>query len=127
MKVRDRMTSEVITVRARVSLQEALHIMREHNFRRLPVVESGRLVGMVVQHDIEKALRQPGMVPEAPVEWVMTRDPLSIGPDDDIVLAALLLKDHKISGLPVMEDGRLVGIITDTDLLQAFIEVMQNR
>jgi acetoin utilization protein AcuB len=121
------MTSEVITVRARVSLQEALHIMREHNFRRLPVVESGRLVGMVVQHDIEKALRQPGMVPEAPVEWVMTRDPLSIGPDDDIVLAALLLKDHKISGLPVMEDGRLVGIITDTDLLQAFIEVMQNR
>lgn len=126
VRVRDRMTSRVVTVSPRNRLSEALQIMKENDFRRLPVVNNGALVGMLVQHDIEKALRQPGIIPEAPVEWVMSKNPLTVSPDDDIVFAALLLKDNKISGLPVMDGDELVGIITDTDILQAFIEVMQN-
>jgi acetoin utilization protein AcuB len=126
VKVRDVMTTQVITVRARDTLKKALEIMIEHDFRRLPVVEDGVLAGMLVQHDIEKALRQPGIIPETPVEWVMSKNPLIIGPDDDIILAALILRDYKISGLPVMDGEELVGIITDTDILGTFIKVMQN-
>lgn len=123
MRVKDRMSSPAITVGARNTLKEALEIMKNNNIRRLPVVEGDILVGMLVQHDIETALQKPGIIQQTPVEWVMTRNPLTVGPEDDLVFAAVLLRDYKISGLPVMEDNQLVGIITDMDIIQAFIEL----
>ena len=73
IRIREIMSSPVITVSPRNSIQEALEIMRENDTRRLPVTDGGKLVGILVQHDIEKALRSPGRIPHTPVEWVMTK------------------------------------------------------
>lgn len=122
MKVKELMSTPVITVSPRNSIQEALDIMRDNGIRRIPVIDNG-LVGMVVQRDIERSLRSPGVICETPVEWVMTKQDLqTIAPDDTVVQAARMLRDKKISALPVLENGELIGIITDTDILGLFIE-----
>lgn len=124
-RIRDIMSSPVITVSPRNSIQEALEIMRENNTRRLPVVDRDKLVGMLVQHDIEKALRSPGRIPHTPVEWVMTKKVHYISPEHTVTEAARLMISHKISALPVIESAKVVGIITDTDLLQVLINLME--
>jgi len=124
-RIRDIMSSPVITVSPRNSIQEALEIMRENNTRRLPVVDRDKLVGMLVQHDIEKALRSPGRIPHTPVEWVMTKKVHHISPEHTVTEAARLMISHKISALPVIESAKVVGIITDTDLLQVLINLME--
>ena len=127
IKVRDVMSSPVITVSSRNSIQEALEVMRENDTRRLPVVDRGKLVGMLVQHDIEKALRSPGRIPQTPVEWVMTKKVSHISPDEDVATAARLMKSQKISALPVIDGDRLVGIVTDTDLLEVLIKLLEQK
>lgn len=123
MKVRDIMTTRVITISPDALLREALQVMNEKGFRRLPVVENGILVGMLVKYDIEKALNRPVIFPETPVDWIMSKDLVTVSPDDNIMLAARLFLDRKIGGIPVVENSRLVGIITDSDILKAFIEM----
>ena len=125
VRIKDIMSSPVITVSPRNSIQEALEIMREFNTRRLPVIDKGKLVGMLVQHDIENALRSPGRIPHTPVEWVMTKKVHFISPENTATDAARLMISHKISALPVIESERLVGIVTDTDLLQVLIRLME--
>jgi CBS domain-containing protein len=128
LKVKELMSAPAITVSSRNSIQEALEIMRDSNIRRLPVVEGRQLVGILVQHDIEKGLRRPGVICEAPVEWVMTPAPVhTVSPDHDVVEAATVMKERKISVLPVVEGGRLVGIITDTDILGLFIKTFHQH
>ncbi|WP_018087054.1 CBS domain-containing protein [Desulfurispora thermophila] len=124
MKVKDRMVRDVVTINANASIKEALTLMQKKGLRRLPVLENGRLVGVIVEHDIEKVLTRPGGYPETPVSWAMSYKYIfTAGPEDDIKTAARLMLDKKISCLPVVENGRLVGIITETDLLNAFIEL----
>lgn len=121
------MSSPVITVSPRNSIQEALEIMRENDTRRLPVTDGGKLVGMLVQHDIEKALRSPGRIPHTPVEWVMTKRVHYVSPEDTVIEAARLMTDYKISALPVLDSGALVGIVTDTDLLHLLIRLIEEK
>jgi acetoin utilization protein AcuB len=121
------MSSPVITVSPRNSIQEALEIMRENDTRRLPVTDGGKLVGILVQHDIEKALRSPGRIPHTPVEWVMTKRVHYVSPKQTVTDAARLMTVYKISALPVIDSGNLVGIITDTDLLHLLIRLMEQK
>lgn len=127
MKVKELMSTPVTTVSPRNSIKEALEIMQSKGIRRAPVLEDG-LVGMVVQRDIERALRSPGVICETPVEWVMTKSKLqTVSPENTVVEAAKILRDHKISALPVIEDEELIGIITDTDILNLFIEMSEKE
>lgn len=118
MKVKDLMTTELITVDSRKSIDYALRLMREYNIRRLPVVEGGRLLGMIVQHDIEIALRRPGVIPETPVDWVMTKELWTTTPEADLAEAIGELITHKISALPVLDGSSLVGLISEIDVLR---------
>lgn len=125
MKVKDIMIRDVITVDDRKPISLALALMHEKGIRRLPVLADNKLVGMIVQHDIEKALHRPGVIAETPVDWIMTKHPQIIGPDDDLVTAARLLIDNKISGLPVMEGEHLVGIISEIDILSIMVDLLE--
>ncbi|MGI6514791.1 MAG: CBS domain-containing protein [Syntrophomonadaceae bacterium] len=127
IRIREIMSSPVITVSPRNSIQEALEIMRENDTRRLPVTDGGKLVGILVQHDIEKALRSPGRIPHTPVEWVMTKRVHYVSPKQTVTDAARLMTVYKISALPVIDSGNLVGIITDTDLLHLLIRLMEQK
>jgi CBS domain-containing protein len=128
MKVRELMSTDVLTVGRNDQLTIADDIMKMKRLRHLPVVEEGRLVGIVTQRDLfhaalstalnfgEKA--QKGFLKTVVVKEVMTDEVLTIDPGADVKEAARLLIEHKIGCLPVVENGKLVGLVTETDLLR---------
>lgn len=89
-------------------------------FRRLPVIQDGTLVGILTDRDI---LRFVGAEERTRVDGAMTETPLTISPTTPVEEAVRLMRTHQISGLPVVENGKIVGIITTSDILQAFVEV----
>lgn len=129
--VREIMHSPVVVVEPTATIEEAQALMEEHNVRRLPVVDSeGRLVGIVSQGDLREASALKASVnpyaPEATEQWltveeVMTPNPLTVTPDTPIWQAAELMIERKIGGLPVMEGGRLVGIVTTSDIMRLVV------
>jgi CBS domain-containing protein len=127
-RVRDWMTANPITIVPKTPLPDAHKVMRDAHIRRLPVVDRGRLVGIVTLGDVREA--QPShattlsiyelnyLLSKLTVDKIMTRDPLTISPDATIREAAQVMLQHKIGGLPVMEGDRLVGIITESDIFR---------
>jgi acetoin utilization protein AcuB len=138
MLVRERMSKQPVTITADVPITEALRIMRENQVRRLPVLDSdGKLIGIVSEKDLLYASPSPAtslsiyemhyMLSRLKVTELMTPDPVTITPDTLLEEAALIMADNKIGGLPVMENGRLVGIITETDIFKVFLELLGAR
>ena len=132
-RVKEIMTSPVITIHRDASLEEAEALMEEHTVRRLPVIDDkGRLVGIISRGDLREAEAVKAVVnPYAPeaaelnlsVEEVMTPDPITISPDAPVWRAAELLMEHKIGGIPVLdEDNMLCGIITESDILRLIVD-----
>ncbi len=133
MLVKDRMTRNPTTVTVKTSVKDALTLLRSHRFRHLPVVdEEGRLVGITTEKDLVYASPSPDlslsvfeidyMLSRMSVEQVMKREPVTISPEMPIEEAARVMIDHRIGGLPVVEEGKLVGIISDTDIFRVFVE-----
>jgi len=103
------------------SLSSAQEKMRSGDFRRLPVVLNGRLIGIVTDRDLRRCM---GLLEKVKVNAVMTEILVTVSPNDTIEKAAQLMLMHKIGGLPVVEENKLVGVITTSDLLQTFLDVM---
>jgi CBS domain-containing protein len=120
------MTKKIITITPETTLPEAQQLMLEHRIRRLPVLKSDRLVGIVTLGDIREAKPSDAttlsiyelnyLMDRLTAKDFMTPNPITIAPDATIVKAARLMVEHKIGALPVMEKDKLVGIITETDL-----------
>lgn len=127
MKVKDIMITEVVSIESRKSIENALELMVENNIRRLPVLAHGNLIGMIVQHDIEKALRSPEIIWDTPVDWVMSKKVVTVTAQAELTAAINLLIKHKISGLPVMENGVMVGILSETDILVLCIKLLNEK
>ena len=135
MFVRDCMSLPAVTIVPHISLQAALNLMHEHRFRRLPVVDDrGRLVGIVSERDLLYASPPPStlssglalnhLLTERRVDEIMTRNVLTVTPDTFVEDAARLMVDNKVGGLPVVDgDNHVVGVITETDVFRAFIEL----
>lgn len=127
MLVRGRMTREVVTVSPDATVVAALDLIRSHDIRHLPVLEGDRLAGIVTDRDLRLALDPDGRPARASVADMMTRSLVVVAPDAPIETAAALLSEHRIGCLPVTEDERLVGIITESDVLRAFVDLMVGR
>ena len=133
MFVRDRMSSPALTITPDTSLQDALNLMHEHRFRRLPVVdEKGRLVGIVSERDLLYVSPPPAallsglelnhLLAELQTKEIMTREVITTTPATFVEDAARLMVENKIGGLPVVdEDSQVVGVITETNVFKAFI------
>jgi acetoin utilization protein AcuB len=130
MLIKDVMTPLPFTVRPSMSVLEARAEMDRRRFRHLLVVdEAGLLVGIATDRDIRLNLPSPAtslsvweinyLVGRLTVGDVMTHTVLTVDPDRDVRSAARILIDHKIGALPVLDGAKLVGIVTDTDLLRA--------
>jgi acetoin utilization protein AcuB len=138
MRVERWMTTPVVTVSPDCPALAAYRKMLEHQFRRLPVVnDDGGLIGVVTDRDLRGILLPSGL-PDARGEYrefahdvtvseVMSTDPLTVEPHTDVRQAALLMHNHKISGLPVVDGGRCVGIITAEDLMEILVSVLDER
>jgi acetoin utilization protein AcuB len=138
MLVRERMSTQPVTITADVPITEALRIMRQNQVRRLPVLdENGALIGIVSEKDLLYASPSPAtslsiyemhdMLSRLRVTELMTPDPVTVTPDILLEEAALIMADSKIGGLPVVKDGNLVGIITETDIFKVFLELLGAR
>lgn len=123
MKVKNWMKAEPVTIERTALLQEAAELMEEHSIRHLPVVEDDQLVGFITQTDLRQYFF-PSMVEKIPVHEVMVANPITINVNSSIEKAARLIHDFKIGGLPVMDKKKLVGVITASDIVSGFIEVM---
>jgi len=123
MLVRDRMSRPAVTVRQDADFQKALALMQEKKLRRLPVVDDdGQLVGIIVERDLLVAAMRY-LQSRVEVGDLMTRNVVTIGPDADLNEVARTMLERKIGGLPVVEHGRLVGIITESDIFKRFVEL----
>ena len=123
MKVTNWMKADPVTIERSKLIQEADELMKKHSIRHLPVVEGDQLVGFITQTDLRQYFF-PSMVEDIPVHDVMTVNPITINSSSSIEQAARLIHDYKIGGLPVMEKKKLVGVITASDIVSGFIEVM---
>ena len=123
MLVRNRMSRPAVTIRQDADFQKALALMQEKKLRRLPVVDDdGRLVGIVVERDLLVAAMRY-LQSRVEIGDVMTRNVVTVGPDTDLNEVARTMLERKIGGLPVVEQGRLVGIITESDIFKRFVEL----
>ncbi len=122
MQIINLMTVDPITIDQHDKLSKAKAIMTAGNFRRVPVVDDGRLVGILTERDLHK---YSGFLESTRVTAAMRTSLITVTPYDTVEDAALLMLKHKIGGLPVVAEGRLVGIVTTTDLLKTFLNVVK--
>jgi CBS domain-containing protein len=115
--VRDIMTTDVLTIGVDDDLRLALQMMLWGGFRHLPVVDRDKLVGIVTEHDITRARLSRGLGPDARVGQVMTCEPITVAPGDLVRDVAARMADRSIASIPVVEEERLVGIVTTHDVL----------
>ncbi len=124
MKIKDLMIPNPITITEKASIREAIECMKINAIRHLPVISKGkRLIGFVTLADLKQGLI-PSMVSDLTLSDLMIKDPITVDPDSDIEIAAQLIYKHKIGGMPVVKNGKLVGIITESDILRTFIDMM---
>ena len=121
MLIRRWMTKNPATISPVETLDDARRKMDKGNFRRLPVVKSGQLVGIITDRDLRQHVGQLG---HTRVDAAMAKPVITVQPDMLLDQAANLLVKHKVGGLPVLDGGKVVGIITAIDLLRAFGEVL---
>lgn len=134
MLVRKKMKKDLVTVTKDERMTVAKKIMKEKNIRHLPVVDGKKLIGLLTNMDVRKAEASPAtsleirelhyLLDKLTVGEIMTRNVITIPPDVSIEEAAILLHDNKIGCLPVVEDGNLVGIISENDIMEILIDVM---
>jgi len=124
MKIQSLMIPDPITIPANATISEAIELMKINSIRHLPVVsEENTLEGFLTLVDLKQGLI-PSMLGDLSLQDLMIKEPITVHPDDDVETAAQLIYNHKIGGLPVVTEGKLVGIITATDILRTFIDMM---
>lgn len=134
MKVRDFMKTDLITVETKTPIMEAQEIMRGKKIKRLPVMKKGKLMGLVTKHMLLEASPSSAtslsvyemnyLLSKMTVDEIMVKNPITIPPDYPVEAAIWLGKKHGVGAFPVVDDGKLVGIITEHDITGVLSEVL---
>ncbi len=138
MLVHERMSKHPITITEDTPINEAIELMRAEKVRRLPVLsKKGELVGIVSEKDLLYVSPSPAtslsiyelnyLISKITVGQIMTTDVIAVSEHTPLEEAARIMADNKIGGLPVMRDGELVGIITESDIFRSFTEILAAR
>ena len=136
LKVRDVMTPNPVTISPEESLMEALQMMRLRKIRRIPVVSGGKLVGLLTEGDLKRA--EPSTLSDTQEQFaavmegtqvnrIMIQNLITTTPDAPVIDAARTLFKSKYGALPVLDDGKLVGILTDNDLIGALVKLLDRE
>ncbi len=134
MIVRNRMKADPVVLKKEDSLRKAMSIFQKEGFRHIPVVDRGKVVGMVTDQDLHRITGGPTptasiqelhyVLEKVKVEEFMTKDPFTVSPETYVEDAAQILYEKKIGALPVVENNYLVGIITKNDILETFLDIL---
>ena len=134
MRISELMTKEVATVGVDQTLRDVVNLMRLRKIRHVPVVEGSALVGIVTDRDVKRALPSvfsgdqdefERVLADTRVDQVMTRDPFTLRPTDSVKEALKALIERKFGGIPIVSNGKVVGIVTDIDFLRAFEKTLR--
>jgi acetoin utilization protein AcuB len=128
MRIRDVMTRNPITIDSETLIWEAQKIMKENNIRRLPIMDKGKLVGIITQHDLLAASPSPAtslsvyelnyLLSKMKVKEIMKKNPVTLTPETPFEEALKIGQEKKIGSFPVMENGKLIGIATESDIVR---------
>jgi acetoin utilization protein AcuB len=128
------MTIDVITVRIDEPIRHVWELVEDKRLRRFPVMSAGKLVGIITDRDLRDAVASSVVLTEkkyhdflldtVKVESIMTPDPRTVSPETDLKEAARTILEMKVGGLPVLDGGKLAGIITETDLIETLVEML---
>ncbi|MGA2518625.1 MAG: CBS and ACT domain-containing protein [Thermodesulfobacteriota bacterium] len=134
MRIKDVMTRNPVTADSETLVLDAQKIMKENNIRRLPIVDKGKLVGMVTKHDLLEASPSPAtslsvfelnyLLAKMKVKEIMKKNPVTITPDTPFEEALRLGQEKKIGSFPVVDKGKLVGITTESDIIRFVTRVL---
>lgn len=134
MYVKNRMTKNPITITSKEAITDAEALMREKNLKRVPVVDGEKIVGILTKSDIQKVSPTKGtslsvfevnyLLSKTTVGDAMTKNPITIESDSLLEEAAVIMRQNRIGTLPVVEGSKLVGIITESDIFDAFIDLL---
>ena len=137
MRIRDFMTNNPITVDSSTLVLDAQKIMKENNIRRLPIVDKGKLVGIITMHDLLMASPSPAtslsiyelnyLLSKMKVKEIMHKNPITVTPDTTFEEALRIGQEKKIGSFPVVEKERLVGMVTESDLVRFATRVLGVR
>jgi len=137
MFVKNKMTANPFTISADQTIPDAHEIMAQYGVRRLPVMKKDKLVGIVSKDDILRASPSKAttfsigeityLLAKTKISQIMTKDPITIHSGALLEEAAILMRDHHVSILPVVDEGKLVGIITESDIFDSFIQLLGFR
>lgn len=137
MFVKNKMTTTPFTISPDSTIPDAHEIMSRHNVKRLPVVKDGRLVGVISREDIAQASPSKAtsfsvgeltyLLSKTKISGIMNKNVITISPDALLEEAATAMRGNDISFLPVLDNGRLVGVITESDIFDAFIDLLGFR
>lgn len=137
MFVKNKMTANPFTISPDQTIPDAHEIMAQNGIKRLPVIKNGKLVGIVSKEDILRASPSEAttfsigeityLLAKTKISTIMTKNPVTISSKALLEEAATLMRDNDISFLPVVDDGKLVGIITESDIFDSFIELLGFR
>jgi len=134
MRTKDLMTKNPITVDSETLVLDAQRIMKENNIRRLPIVDKGKLVGIITQHDLLEAAPSPAtslsihelnyLLSKMKVKEIMKKNPVTLTPDTPFEEALRIGQEKKIGSFPVVDDGKLVGIATESDIIRFVTRIL---
>jgi acetoin utilization protein AcuB len=134
MRIKDMMTKNPVTADSETLVLDAQRIMKENNIRRLPIVDKGKLVGIITKHDLLEASPSPAtslsvfelnyLLSKMKVKEIMKKNPLTLTPDTPFEEALRLGQEKKIGSFPVVENGKLVGIATESDIIRFVTRVL---
>ena len=133
MFVKWRMTANPFTIDSGVTVPDAIEMMQTHGITKLPVLRDGKLCGVVSQSDINRALPSDAtslsfgevayLLSKLKIYKIMQKNPPTISADAMLEEAAIVMRDSKVEILPVMDEGKVIGVITESDVLDAFIDI----
>lgn len=134
MLVKEFMTTNPVTISPETPIDDALFLMRKRKVKRLPILEKGKLVGIITEADLREAFPSTAttlsvwesnyLISKITVNSFAVKNVVTTTPDSTVEKAALLMRQNNISGLPVLDGDELVGIITGADILDSFIDIM---
>lgn len=137
MFVKTKMTTNPFTVSPDHTIPDAHELMVQHGVKRLPVIKNNKLVGVVSKEDIDKYSPSKAtslsmgeityLLSKTKIKQIMSKNLITISPNALLEEAAILMRDNKVSFLPVVENNKLVGIITESDIFDSFIELLGFR
>jgi len=137
MKASKWMTPDPKSVEANDPVKTAVMLVVENRIRHLPVVMGESLVGIISDRDLKRAMpsivagataeEYQAFMEKTTVQQIMTADPLACAPDDDLVDLVREFCDKKVGAIPIVEGERLVGIVTQTDMMEAFLTMLENQ